>query len=446
VFSNVTSGQSDVVAGAFAGISSGLLNEVTTDFGFIGSGRLNKINSVYSFIGSGDGNVISGGYSAISGGEGNTVTNLDSYIGGGYQNQVLNEGSAVVGGYNNTINGYGSFIGGGYLNTDNGLTYNTIGGGEQNQITDIPETGNVQPNWGTIGGGVTNRVYSDKGSICGGDSNEITGTSGAICGGQNNKASFQSFVGGGAANFAIGKTTNGITASGDGVATISGGIENVIGNSSGGDYSVISGGRQNTIYGDFSAIIGGDQNSCSGSRSSILGGSNNVVSGNYSLGAGTNVSATHNNTAVFGLSGAAVSTSYDNTFVVDCGSTGSNYGMYYLNAPSGAGSPLQILANGRIVVGTPPPLNAISANMENIKDAVIPSGTVDKLQPISYNVNGSKTVNLGFKLENVRQHFPQGVSMNQDGKADGLNDRALITMLVKEVQHLRRRVEMLEKK
>lgn len=158
----------------------------------------------------------------------------------------------------------------------------TIGGGG---IDAQPNT--VYDSWGTVGGGLYNRVGSDDGTtdnarwatIAGGNGNQATGESAAVGGGNGNEASGkEATVAGGFGNEASGGRT-----------TVAGGAQNEASVASaticGGEYNVadeyasfVGGGYQNHA-GTLAAVGGGQQNDADGSHAAIGGGLLNSVDG-----------------------------------------------------------------------------------------------------------------------------------------------------------------------
>lgn len=69
-------------------------------------------------------------------------------------------------------------------------------------------------------------------------------------------------------------------------------------------YATIGGGWNSKATGDYSAVAGGYQNMAAGAASFTGGGSDNSASGDYSVALGSRAHATHDNSAVLGLSAA----------------------------------------------------------------------------------------------------------------------------------------------
>jgi hypothetical protein len=156
--------------------------------------------------------------------------------------------------------------------------YGTIGGGLGNRVGDNAGSVIDRP-FATVGGGVLNAALGVSSVVAGGYANLADGGTATVCGGQINQAS---------GNF----------------ATVGGGDFNTaFGNS-----SYVGGGHSNTAVGGGSAVSGGQGNNAGGSYSAIPGGYNNSANGNYSVAMGGNAHANSASCVVLGLwsSGNAV--------------------------------------------------------------------------------------------------------------------------------------------
>jgi hypothetical protein len=166
----------------------------------------------------------------------------------GANTQVTSGNYAVIsGGQNNTATGQQSFIGGGF----------------QNSTTDSLAT--------TVGGRQNTAGYASF--MGGGQSNNASAFWGVCVGGQRNTSIGYGFVGGGLDNsIATG-----------GYSNIVGGELNVVNTGAGTNaYSVISGGRSNSITSAYSTVSGGQSNTAStGTHATVSGGFNNTASGQY---------------------------------------------------------------------------------------------------------------------------------------------------------------------
>jgi Chaperone of endosialidase len=179
-----------------------------------------------------------------------------------------------------------------------------IGGGGSAALGD-PDYGadapnRVTDNYGTIGGGLANRVGNDNANT--GDAAFAT-----VAGGHNNVAGgSSSFIGGGVDNFATGYISSVVGGEfnqasdahafvGGGQFNLASGTRSVIGggksNTAGGAFSGVFAGENNSSPGPQSSVLGGKSNVASGEASAVLAGINNLASGPASLAAGTNANA-----------------------------------------------------------------------------------------------------------------------------------------------------------
>jgi hypothetical protein len=85
----------------------------------------------------------------------------------------------------------------------------------------------------------------------------------------------------------------------------------------------------------------------------------------------------------------------------------------------------------------------IKENIQNLDE----SFNVDKLRPVTYTNKNTKKQDIGFIAHEVREEFPYLVSGEKDGEQmQSLNYIGLIGVLVKEIQDLKKRVQILENK
>lgn len=215
-------------------------------------------------------------------------------------------------------------IGGSAANfVSNGIVGATIAGGGAVSFSGTSFSNSVNAIFGTIGGGVRNRVDGQQGFIGGGYQNVASGYISTVAGGAYNTASqneavvaggaynyaagVESFIGGGSQNVASGADS----VVGGGVGNIASGLRSVVAggggilgfvyNTASGDYSVVGGGYDNqaTQFGSVvsggnlnqatglqSAVVGGDGNLASATDSTVTGGYGGTASGNYSIAAG----------------------------------------------------------------------------------------------------------------------------------------------------------------
>lgn len=207
----------------------------------------------------------------------------------------------ISGGYDNVVEACiaSTIAGGAHHNVTGTANHAVIGGGSFNDI----DAGN----YGTIAGGTGHTVSASEATICGGTTNTVTGQYSFIGGGTTNSAaSLRGVIGGGSLN-SIGDVSNGATIAGGtdndlanaAGATISGGelCKITPGTSSFGNYSTIGGGLSNqiatTLQSQYSVITGGRLNTISGGDYAvILGGRDNTVSAAMASAIGRDASAT----------------------------------------------------------------------------------------------------------------------------------------------------------
>ena len=254
--------------------------------GAISGGASNKVASVYGAVGGGALNIASN-YSVVAGGSRNRALSSHATIGGGEINTINPTMSGMM-----TIDSPHCTIGGGISNAINGALVGTISGGRSNRLLG---TGGRAVEFGTIGGGEANGIFSDSftshySTIGGGYSNEIhTAGSATIAGGEGNRMFLEGnkgTIGGGEGNILNGP-----------YSTISGGRSNLVGPSpQSPDYATIGGGHENSIIfeGHYSVVGGGSRNRVEGFArySAVLGGITNVIAMNAggmgSIGGGSN--------------------------------------------------------------------------------------------------------------------------------------------------------------
>ncbi len=255
-------------------------NLVTTGQATIGPGNVNT--GANAFVAGGN-NTATGAGSVVSGGQTNTAGGATSAVGGGGQNLASGDFATVSGGFGNETSGYASLVGGGQNNLASG-DWSTIGGGGGDTAVAWFSTvsggaNNMAGNTAaTVGGGRYNRARGMYSVVAGGggenasDSSSALGDWSVVSGGQQNTANGSwSSIGGGQNNHAdkVG-------------ATIAGGV----GNYADGYMSAIGGGNNNTANGRWSTIGGGAGNMASDTAGTVSGGKYNKAQGWYSVVAG----------------------------------------------------------------------------------------------------------------------------------------------------------------
>ena len=366
-FASILVGRRNYVYGRCSTISGGYRNCImqgADNSSITAAGSLNIICSPNSHIGGGYGNVISGSNTAtIGGGQGNNIyqTNYGGTVGGGRQNKICPTAaganatdSTISGGYRNCIFGQTNTIGGGQLHEISGsanfigggndhciksIAFNSILGGQQNQIF-----GNY---YGTIGGGLQHRicgVNNNASTISGGYRNCVHDSCATVGGGRQNEAcENSSTVGGGYLNCAAGNCS-----------TVGGGCLNTAGENA----ATIAGGKGNTASACYSTVGGGCNNNIDGTNtccSTIAGGRGNTISGdtkNSTIGGGIASSITSGHAHL--IAGGTTNTIADSggASVVVGGSSNSisgTHGMNFIGGGTGNcvnGSCLNVIVGG----------------------------------------------------------------------------------------------------
>lgn len=172
-----------------------------------------------------------------------------------------------------TIAGGGPFNPADPANTNHRVRddYGTIGGGASNRVGDGLGATSDRP-FATVGGGVGNTASGSSSTVAGGGGNTASNTDAVVVGGGGNSASGpRAFVGGGHSNQASALQ-----------AIVVGGFSNT----ASGESSFVGGGGGNQAGGLDSTIAGGGGNQTLGERNTIGGGRNNLVRGDYGTIAG----------------------------------------------------------------------------------------------------------------------------------------------------------------
>ena len=184
-------------------------------------------------------------------------------------NVVMGHSSNIVTSGGGDLFVYGATISGGGSNAEPNEVYDdfgTIGGGSSNKVGS-DDGDPTSEKYATVSGGVANTASSLQATIGGGSGNEANGGSSTISGGQNNRTTSdasEATIGGGEDNVAGGRES-----------TVGGGYNNVLG----GDWGTIGGGTDNELTGHTATVAGGSSNNASGSGAAVGGGSNNTASG-----------------------------------------------------------------------------------------------------------------------------------------------------------------------
>ncbi len=231
----------------------------------------------YSSVTGGYGNLASADYTHVGGGYINQATVVGATVGGGYRNMAVSAYAAVAGGYDNRSSGTSSFVGGGAL-VKATADYTTVGGGNLSDATGA---------YSFIGGGYNHRATGYASTIGGGGSdfgsggnpgdigNQAIGNYSTVSGGRENLAQgIHATVGGGNQNQALGDWS-----------TVAGGGNTLAaaGNKAVGGVSTVGGGSANQAMGLASSILGGVNNITNGLYTTIVGGTGNRTSNDYAF-------------------------------------------------------------------------------------------------------------------------------------------------------------------
>jgi hypothetical protein len=262
---------------------------------------------------------------ATVGGGGGMDTNGISY-----PNQVNADFGTISGGLSNSVSSLATYgyVGGGYQNSAVSFA-STVGGGKLNYSSF---------DYTTVAGGFNNTAggFSNGGStVAGGANNSATGDYSAVGGGYSNSV-------GGVGSFIGGGGYDGTVAAGNFVnanaATIGGGLGNQI--PSGSRYAFIGGGASNSASAYFAAVVAGSSNAASAQGAFVGGGGADGVhapgslspNGNRADAGGAVVTGGWGNEA-FGLD-STVGGGYENR----AGGEYSTVAGGYNNYATGAGS------------------------------------------------------------------------------------------------------------
>jgi hypothetical protein len=231
-------GWHNIVAGSYNGYA---------DHGGLVAGTHNTVKDGAS-ITAGAFNRASSYWASISGGEYNGA-GPSSSVSGGAENQA-DEGGSISGGHSNSVHDAG-IVNGGEFNRAHDSACQSVSGGFNNLV------GGQSGSCGSVSGGAFNLAGGSYSSISGGERNRAIGPENdgyadyaTITGGDHNVAwTLYSSISGGSAN-ATGIRNEAYTMTG---VAITGGYHN---NSTAGNDSSISGGKDRTATGDYNWVAG----------------------------------------------------------------------------------------------------------------------------------------------------------------------------------------------
>jgi hypothetical protein len=205
----------------------------------------------------------------------------------------------------------------------------------------------------------------------------------------------------------------------------------------------------------------GYNNTSVGSQSLLYNttGTNNVSIGYSSM---QNNKTGYANVAIGFNSGLSCVTGGYNTFLgFDTNVAGGDW-----SSSTAIGYNATIIASNQIVLGTPAETVIIPGNLNVLGTATCTSGwstsdyrikenviklnnnfTVDSLIPVTYKNLRSKKQDIGLIAHELQEHFPELVNGEKDGKEmQSVNYIGLIPILIKEIQDLKIRVNLIEDK
>ena len=167
-------------------------------------------------------------------------------------------------------------------------------------------------------------------------------------------------------------------------------------------------------------------------------GATTIATGTSLTLTGTATLTTNTGLATIGSGGLSVINS--GTLFSVSGTTGDT-----VIGPTSGTSPTALKVNGKCTATT----FESSSDYRIKEDVTVLDETfnVDKLRPVTYTNKNTEKQDIGFIAHEVQQEFPYLVSGEKDGEQmQSLNYIGLIGVLVKEIQELKKRVQILENK
>ena len=122
------------------------------------------------------------------------------------------------------------------------------------------------------------------------------------------------------------------------------------------------------------------------------------------------------------------------------GESGSGKSVTFMTVMGLMNSPTSIVEADLIEIDG---INVLDKSKENIKK--IEETDIDKLIPVEYNFKNNPRKRFGFIAQDVEEDIDNLVYTDDKGMK-GINYQDIISLLVKENQDLKRRIENLEKK
>jgi hypothetical protein len=276
------------------------------------------------------------------------------------------------------------------------------------------------------------------------DTKVASGNFSVISGGRNNMASANySGVASGSFNTTIGNYSfigGGHHNTASGLnATIVGGHCNTASSSN----SFIGGGSCNTITSGLnSSIIGGICNTITGNYSTILGGIANSVSGNYSIVLGQYATCSQPNCLMFNSSNTpSAGPTGPNTVMLAC----SNCRITGISGKTSTGG-VAVFVNTDGVLGTLTSSKVFKENIEPLNNNTL--NKLHQLTPVEFNYIEDPTKNKQFGLiaEDVLQVLPELVHYDENNVINSVKYHHLIPLMLAEIQRLRSELEVVKAK
>jgi hypothetical protein len=208
----------------------------------------------------------------------------------------------------------------------------------------------------------------------------------------------------------------------------------------------VTSGTQNLAIGDtaLTAVAGGGQNIGLGhlAGTAITSGSSNTVVG---ANAGSSITTLSNNVCI----GSGADSSVAGAVALGQGITANQTGGFFVTHRG----PISATTNSAgFIAGTNELVELTSSRRfkTNIRDLEDVSEKFDKLRPVRFNpIEGHGDVeseHIGLIAEEVEELWPEFITHNTEGLTTGITYDRMISVLIKEIQTLKRRMEKYEQK
>lgn len=317
-------------------ISGGFQNTATGNQSTIGGGNTNLVNGQYATVGGGSQNTASL-WSTVAGGNTNSATGTGASVGGGASNLASGNFATIPGGSNNHATGVYSFAAGLMaISTHDYTAVFADGQGINLQSTNknqflmrfqngVKQTGagGLEVTYGISAGSMTANELVQGSSVNAVNAYKVNGVT-VIDGLRNLSVSTATLFGQDSNGYSL-NTSSGINANGgtvtagmfigngslltgitggSGACSTGGGSNSVLcqgsGNTTVGQFGVVSGGQFCAADGDFSSVGGGNGNNAEGTNNTIGGGIGNTTNGSDDTICGGNANQTNSGGTVAG--------------------------------------------------------------------------------------------------------------------------------------------------